>query len=359
MGAGSISREYALHHFQVCPRTRVSAIVDLNEQRAAALARDVGSVQAGAAVANASGRGYSAAPIETRGVPVACGTALTAELLVACDMVYIGTTPASHADIVLDALAAGKHVLLEKPLAATATQADAIVAAAEKAAAQGLRLGMDIGMRWNAALLEMRRIAITAGDLGPLIRGRLSLHFPQWPRPWQVQPWCAGRAEGGALREVGTHWFFGLMELFGHECVQRVRCTVTYPAADNEGTAAESAADGTLVLRNGLALALSLRCDGGGLAVDGTDHYVLRLEGERGELELFGFTSLRQTAPPADAALLVDGAGYGRGECITALLTAVDGGEGGGISAREGRNAQRILDAVVASHGEWLEVEYD
>ena len=45
----------------------------------------------------------------------------------------------------------------------------------------------------------------------------------------------------------------------------------------------------------------------------------------------------------------------------------VDGGVGDGrsetwpcrVSAREGRNAQRVLDAILASSGGWLEVEYD
>ena len=50
----------------------------------------------------------------------------------------------------------------------------------------------------------------------------------QWPREWQTKPWCAGRAQGGLLREVGTHFLFGLCELFGHGAA-RVRAAVNYP----------------------------------------------------------------------------------------------------------------------------------
>ena len=90
---------------------------------------------------------------------------------------------------------------------------------------------------------------------------------------------------------------------------------------------------------------------------------------------LDAFTSLRRTAPAARKATLVRGGGYGRKECVAALLAAAGGqnGEGGGgvggegaavgpeelITAREGRNAQRLVDAVMASGGEWVEVGYE
>ena len=47
VGAGSVSREFALNHFGPATDTIVSAIVDLDTAKAAVLAADVGSVQAG------------------------------------------------------------------------------------------------------------------------------------------------------------------------------------------------------------------------------------------------------------------------------------------------------------------------
>ena len=127
-----------------------------------------------------------------------------APCLDSCDIVYIGTPPSSHAQLACEALEAGKSVLLEKPLAATPADADAIVAAAERAGQRGQALGLDIGMRWNPAIAELRRLAVSEGALGSLTGCRLTLAFKQWPRDWQVQPWVAGRAEGGPLREVRT-----------------------------------------------------------------------------------------------------------------------------------------------------------
>lgn len=374
VGAGSIGREFALHHFGPSTNTVVSAIVDLDFEAARALAADVGSAQSGASVVGDNK--YRATVSSCEGEPVATGASLDASVLTACDVVYVGTPPASHRALVLAALDAGKHVLLEKPVAASGADADAIVEAAEAAAVRGVRVGMNIGMRWNAALREMRRLAVEEGALGPLQAAHISLHFAQWPRAWQTVPWCAGRAQGGPLREVGTHFLFGLCELLGHGAARRVRATVRY-ADGAGGAAAEIEVEGEIEMLDGLRVALSVRTDGSGLAADGDDHYELGVRGAEGALLLDGFTSLKRTAPSRRKATLVKGGGYGRKECVAALLAAVAAGEGseagggvgGGaegevlaaelITAREGRNAQRLVDAVTASGGEWIDVVYD
>lgn len=151
VGAGSISREFALYHFGAATGTVVASVVDIDKARAEQLAADVGSVQAGAPVQTRRGSQYSATAAEVRGPPVPWHTSLNAGLD-GCDLVYIGTPPNSHAQLACEALEAGKSVLLEKPLAATPADADAIVAAAERAAQRGQALGLDIGMRWNPAL---------------------------------------------------------------------------------------------------------------------------------------------------------------------------------------------------------------
>lgn len=329
--------------------TTVASVVDLNEERALQLATDVGSVQAGAAVAD--GTAYRAGVTETIGTAVQHAASL-APALDGCDMVYIGTTPGAHAPLVIEALAAGKHVLMEKPLAATPEDADAIVAAAE-AAAGTLSVGMNIGMRWNPALAELRRQAVEEKTLGDLTSARLSMHYTMWPREWQGQPWCAARAEGGPLREVGTHWFFGIMECFGHGCVTKVKCDAVYPDGP-DGTAAETAASGVMVLDSGLEITMDVRTDS-----SVGDLYELEVVGEAGSLMLTGFSQLKKTAP-GEPEWIIERGSYGRVESVTTLVDAARGGDGAGlITPREGRNAQRLLDALLASGDEWLAVSYD
>lgn len=368
VGAGPISREFALHHFGPATGTVVSAVVDLDAEKAKALATDVGSLQAGAEIRDDGGSKYHAAATEARGTPVPSPTSL-GEALGDCDAVYIGTTPGAHAALTAEALAAGKHVLLEKPLASTPEDADKIVSIAEAALEQGQHVGMNIGMRWNPACIQMRQQAIEKSALGPLRSARLSLHFRQWPREWQTQPWVAARAHGGPLREVGTHYFFGIMEVFGHGCVRRVQATVDYPDGP-DGTAAEISAHGQLDLGEGLPpIDLSVRTDLSAAEVAertaqglGPDVYELEVVGEAGTLMLEDFSKLRRTAPAAEAGWVVENGSYGRTECVKELVAAIAVGKAAssaGVMVREGRNAQRLLDAILASNGEWKDVSYD
>jgi predicted dehydrogenase len=454
VGCGSIGREYALHHFSQSTNTLVASVIDRQASLASSLASDVGAAQAGAAVIGSNR--YRSSVSEALGAPVPHATELTKTILDGCDIVYIGTTPSSHFDLVRAALDAGKHVLLEKPLASSAADADAIVSAAEAAEARGLLLAMNIGMRYNRAVHVMadslrqegsaapRRRAATRkgqrqdpqgegegeGEGGPLeaglSRASLSLHFARWPREWQQVAWCAGRMDGGALRECGTHYLFALHELLGPRCVRRVRATVEYPDGPS-GTLAESSVQGSLELEGGLLVDLSVRTDGGGLAADGEDHYELELTCATSgtTYQLHDFVCLRRTNGPTEGASsrrrwkqMVTGGAYGRTDCVTALCDAIrrldpkgpegpggegpegPGGEGPGgegpegslegrssraegdgpsasgscsahsndpaqrplaprmVTAREGRNVQRVLDAILSSNGRWVEVDY-
>ena len=208
VGAGAIGSEYALYHFGRATGTVVVSVVDCNGEAASTLASSLDKQ---------NGR--------KRQDRVRACTDLS-QALTSCDIVYIGTPPSTHCELAKQSLTAGCSVLLEKPLAASPADADALVAVAEQAKNRGLHLGLNIGMRWNEALIEMRRLSIQERVLGQVTSGSLELHFGRWPREWQQVAWCAGRAEGGPLREVGTHFLFGLQELFGSTCVKRVMAKV-------------------------------------------------------------------------------------------------------------------------------------
>jgi len=81
------------------------------------------------------------------------------------DAVIIATPAASHRDLTCSALAAGKHVFVEKPLANTLEDAAAIVEASAQATRQIVQVGFC--ERFNVAYLEAKR-AVEQGRLGAI-----------------------------------------------------------------------------------------------------------------------------------------------------------------------------------------------
>ena len=71
------------------------------------------------------------------------------ELLDKCEALSVATTTTSHCEVALEAIAAGKHVLVEKPIAATLAEADRIINAAEK---RGVKLSVGHIERFNPAV---------------------------------------------------------------------------------------------------------------------------------------------------------------------------------------------------------------
>ena len=80
------------------------------------------------------------------------------------EAVVIATPVATHAPIAMDALRAGKHVLITKPITATSAEADALIAEAEK---RGLVLMVDHTFVFMGAVQKVRDI-VTSGELGEL-----------------------------------------------------------------------------------------------------------------------------------------------------------------------------------------------
>src|SRR3954468_13349738 len=74
------------------------------------------------------------------------------------DLVDVCTPGDTHAEIAIAALDAGKHVLCEKPLANTVDEARAMVAAAERAAARGVRSTVGFNYRRVPAVALAKRL---------------------------------------------------------------------------------------------------------------------------------------------------------------------------------------------------------
>ncbi|MET8162629.1 Gfo/Idh/MocA family oxidoreductase [Sphaerisporangium sp. NPDC005289] len=121
-------------------------------------------------------------------------------------IVDICTPGDSHAEIAIAALEAGKHVLCEKPLANTVAEAEAMVAAAERAAARGVRSMVAFNYR-RVPAVALARQWVAEGRLGQLRHVRAQylqdwIVDPQFPLVWRLQKDKAG---SGALGDIGSH----------------------------------------------------------------------------------------------------------------------------------------------------------
>jgi predicted dehydrogenase len=122
------------------------------------------------------------------------------------DVVDICTPGDTHAEIALAALAAGKHVLCEKPLANSVAEAETMTEAADRARADGVRSQVAFNYRRVPALALARRL-IEEGRLGTVHQVRASylqdwLVDPEFPLAWRLRK---ERAGSGALGDLGAH----------------------------------------------------------------------------------------------------------------------------------------------------------
>ncbi|CAM5585416.1 MULTISPECIES: Gfo/Idh/MocA family protein [Streptomyces] len=122
------------------------------------------------------------------------------------DLVDICTPGDSHAEIALAALAAGKHVLCEKPLANTVEEAEAMTAAAQRAQANGQVAMVGFNYRRLPAT-ALARAMVAEGRLGRLRHVRVTylqdwLVDPQFPLTWRLRRESAG---SGSLGDLGAH----------------------------------------------------------------------------------------------------------------------------------------------------------
>ncbi|MEV0230960.1 Gfo/Idh/MocA family oxidoreductase [Nonomuraea sp. NPDC050786] len=163
----------------------------------------------------------------------------------ALDAVYIASPPATHADYAVRAMKAGLAVFAEKPLAVDLAEGEEM---ATVAAATGAVNALNFVMSDRGAALAVAE-ALRTGQAGTVRGVELRFTFPEWPRAFQESAgWVAGRAQGGFLREVASHYLFLTDRLLGP--LSPVHTHVTY------GAAAECAAHG-LFLAGDVPVSLS------------------------------------------------------------------------------------------------------
>jgi predicted dehydrogenase len=311
-------------------------------------------------------------------------------------LVDVCTPGDTHAEIAIAALEAGKHVLCEKPLANTVTEAEAMTAAAEAAQATGVRSMVGFTYRRVPAITLARRL-VAAGRVGDIRHVRAQylqdwVTDPEAPLSWRLQK---DRAGSGALGDIGAHivdltqfitgeritGVSGLLETFVKERpLPESSSGLSGVAGTERGEVTVDDAAVFLARFSGGALAtfeatrfaagrknvirIEINGSAGSLAFDFEDMNVLHVHDHTADAETAGFTRVLVTEPvhPYVSAWWPAGHLLGYEHSFTHqavdLLTAIAEERDPEPSFADGLAVQRVLAAVEQSAGKdsvWTE----
>ena len=183
IGAGVISETY-LENLSAFPDTRVLAIGDVRPDAARAKAAEHG----------VAASGDVNAVLDHPDVEIVVNL----------------TIPAAHAEVAERALAAGKHVWNEKPLALDRMSGQTVL---DRAAAAGLRVGCAPDTFLGAGLQTARRL-IEEGAIGQPLTA-LALLQSRGPDAWHPNPEFLFQAGGGPLLDLGPYYLTALIQILG------------------------------------------------------------------------------------------------------------------------------------------------
>jgi predicted dehydrogenase len=292
------------------------------------------------------------------------------------DIVDICAPGWMHAEIAIAALDAGKHVLVEKPLANTLAEAERMTSAAAKARTRGVQSMIGFNYRRVPALALAREL-ISEGRVGT-VRHVRAAYLQDWladdhaPMTWRLRKETAG---SGALGDIASHAIDQVLYLLGDAVTEVTGRLHTFigrrPGAHGpEDVTVDDAAWATLSLASGAIASVEVSR----VATGRKNSLTLEIYGDKGTL-VFDLENLNElgfldaTAPAREQGLrriLVNepehpylDAWWPQGHIIgwehtfthqvRDFLTAIRAGEAPSPSFEEGLTVQYILNAVEES----------
>lgn len=291
------------------------------------------------------------------------------------DIVSIATPNGLHKEPALAALAAGKHVWCEKPMALTLEDAQEMTQAAKAAGARGIRTMLGYNYTWNPAFLHTRKL-IENGAIGRpfYFRGYFEEDYqadPENPWTWRLRTADAGL---GALGDMGCHLVSLMQTLMGPvESLIADMATIHAERIDESGQKCavenEDIAEALIRFKSGARGCLSTSR----VAWGRKNRIAFEVHGDRGqivhdqermnELQLFqngpksvhGFRTILTSPEHPPFGDFLPGAGHHIGFNdmkpieLRELMTAIDEGREARMGFLDGYEIERVIFAVAES----------
>jgi UDP-N-acetyl-2-amino-2-deoxyglucuronate dehydrogenase len=274
-GAGVIGTHHGLVISELADRVELVAVVDVHLERAERLAAERG------------GKAFTSLTEALAAVPI--------------DIVVVCTPTGRHGELAIEALEAGKHVIIEKPAETTLTKTDKIIEAQHKA---GTLVAVISQHRFDEST-EIALEAIARGELGRLTTGIASIDWwrgqsyydsGDWRGTWELDG-------GGALMNQGVHTVDLLVaamgrpvEVFAYAATlahQRIEVEDAVVAVIRFESGALGVLHATTAAYPGLSARLQVHGDRGSIVID-NDHLTFvhtTPQSSQAEEKLMGSTS--------------------------------------------------------------------
>jgi predicted dehydrogenase len=273
------------------------------------------------------------------------------------DVVSVCVPSGLHAAIGIRVAAAGKHVVMEKPIEVTLEAADRLIAACKS---NGVELTVISQHRWDPGVKELKAL-VDAGRLGRLVLGDAIV---KWYRTQQYYDSAGWRGTwdldgGGALMNQGVHYLDLLQWLMGPVEHVFARCrTSAHERIEVEDIAVAvlgfaGGAVGVLecatAIYPGLSERLEVTGTEGTVIVEVGELKVRELKDEKGETTAYGGKLASAGGRGQGASHPADIAYRGHREQLADMLQAIETGRTPFIDGAEARKALEIIIAVYES----------
>lgn len=266
------------------------------------------------------------------------------------DVVSILTESGNHARHAIAAAKHGKHLIVEKPMALTLEDADAMIQACDKA---GVKLFVVKQNRYNAPV-QLARKAFDDGRFGKIVMGTVRVRWCRTQAYYDQDAWRGTWAlDGGVFANQASH-HVDLLEWFLGEPVSvfaKSRRALVDIEAEDTGIAVITFKSGAIGLVEATTATRPKDLEGS-----------LSILGEKGSVEISGFavnelkTWQFADTQPGDAEILAKGKelppnvyGFGHKAYLNQAVESLRTGKAGLVDGLEGRKSLELISAIYES----------